>query len=70
MPAVQPPKSSLRGSALTFLSVEGVTILHIALWSQLGVLTRVYIDKFFTNGCIGEWGVCLLSQGAELFYCE
>ena len=40
-----------------------VTVMHIALWSQLGVLVRIYLDIFFTHGCSGKWGVCLLSQG-------
>lgn len=47
---------------------SALCILHIAAWSQLGVLTRIYLDKFFTEGCTGGWGVCLLSQG-EIHLC-
>ena len=41
-----------------------LTSLHVALWAQLGVLTRLYLDKLFTDGCQGYWGLCLLSEGA------
>ena len=26
-----------------------VALLHLALWSQLGVLTRIYLDKLFST---------------------
>lgn len=42
-----------------------LTILHIAAWSQVGVLVRLYLDLFFTDGCTSAWGICLLSQGAN-----
>ena len=42
-----------------------IVALHVAAWSQVGVLVRIYLDKFFTGGCSGEWGVCLLSQGTS-----
>ena len=41
-----------------------VIVLHIALWAQVGVLTRIYLNKFFADGCTGGWGVCLTSDGA------
>ena len=40
-----------------------VVLLHLAFWSQLGVLTRIYLDALFTNGCTGSFGVCLTSAG-------
>ena len=39
--------------------------IHIVLWSQLGVLVRIYLDLFYVNGCSGGWGVCLLSTGTD-----
>lgn len=45
------------------LSKEALTVLHVSAWSQIGVLVRIYLDLFFTDGCSGSWGVCLLSQG-------
>jgi hypothetical protein len=35
------------------------TLIHLALWAQLGVFTRVFLDKFLTLGCSGGWGPCL-----------
>ena len=43
-----------------------VVLVHLAVWSQLGVLTRIYLDLFFSNGCTGGWGVCLTSAGVRL----
>jgi len=40
-----------------------VVLLHLAFWSQLGVLTRIYLDALFTNGCTGSFGICLTSAG-------
>lgn len=40
-----------------------VSVLHIASWAQLGVLTRIYLNKFFSDGCKGYWGLCLTSEG-------
>ncbi len=48
------------------LGEQALTILQIAAWSQIGVLVRIYLDLFFTDGCNGAWGVCLLSQGKFL----
>lgn len=39
------------------------TGMYVAFWAQVGVLTRIYIDKVFADGCTGYWGLCLLSQG-------
>ena len=47
-------------STLAELALTGV---HVAFWAQLGVLTRIYLAKLFTDGCMGYWGFCLLSQG-------
>lgn len=43
-----------------------VTLLHLAMWSQLGVLTRTFVGKFFQLGCNGQWGPCV--QGGIYFY--
>ena len=40
-----------------------VVLVHLAFWSQLGVLTRIYLDIFFSAGCTGSWGLCLTSTG-------
>ncbi|KAK9831415.1 hypothetical protein WJX81_002965 [Elliptochloris bilobata] len=42
-----------------------VVLLHLAFWSQLGVLTRVYLDALFQGGCSGTFGVCLTSTGSR-----
>ncbi|KAL6777873.1 hypothetical protein ACKKBG_A16015 [Auxenochlorella protothecoides x Auxenochlorella symbiontica] len=34
-------------------------LTHLALWAQLGVLTRIFFSKFFVLGCSGQWGPCL-----------
>lgn len=41
-----------------------VTLIHLALWAQLGVATRTFLAKFFTLGCpssggASSWGPCL-----------
>lgn len=41
-------------------------LIHIAFWAQIGVLTRIYLNKFFNDGCQGYWGVCLTSDGSCL----
>jgi hypothetical protein len=38
-------------------------VVQLAFWSQLGVLTRIYVDKLSLDGCQGSWGVCLTSEG-------
>ena len=43
-----------------------VIVLHLSFWAQLGVLTRIYLNKFFSDGCKGEWGVCLTSEGTYM----
>lgn len=40
-----------------------VVLIHLALWSELGVLTRIYLDRFFSGACSGSFGVCLTSDG-------
>ena len=45
-----------------------VVLLHLAFWSQLGVLTRIYLDALFSGGCTGTFGVCLTSTGANFLY--
>ena len=34
-------------------------LVYLALFAQLGVITRVFIGKLFDLGCTGEWGPCL-----------
>ena len=41
-----------------------VVVVHLAFWSQLGVVTRIYLDSLFQGGCTGNFGVCLTSSGA------
>lgn len=41
-----------------------VTLIHLALWAQLGVVTRAFLGEFFLLGCDGGWGPCL--QGVRL----
>ena len=40
-----------------------LTVVHLFLWGQLGVLVRLYLDKLFMDGCSGRWGLCLVSGG-------
>ena len=42
-----------------------IVLAHLTLWSQLGVLTRVFLGKVFGDGCDGGWGVCLTSTGKK-----
>ena len=39
------------------------TGMYVAFWAEVGVLTRIYVAKVFSDGCMGYWGFCLLSQG-------
>ena len=36
-----------------------IVLIHLAFWSQLGVLTRIYLDRFFSDGCKGFVGSLL-----------
>ncbi len=38
-----------------------ITLIHLALWAQLGVATRAFLAHFFTLGCNGDssWAPCL-----------
>lgn len=36
-----------------------VTLVHLALCAELGVATRVFLDKFMVLGCGGGWGPCI-----------
>ena len=58
----------VKGRAMTPAHAREVFVVltHLALWSQLGVLTRIYLDKLFSNGCNGSWGICLSSEGGPL----
>lgn len=56
----------VEGTMPNFWSKQVLTSFQIAAWSQVGVLVRLYLDLFFTNGCNGAWGVCLLSQGRRM----
>ncbi|KAI3426157.1 hypothetical protein D9Q98_008534 [Chlorella vulgaris] len=42
-----------------------VTLIHLTLGAQLGVLTRTFLSKLFVLGCGGGWGPCL--QGSIYF---
>lgn len=55
----------LRGSLTSFASREtALVLLQLALWSELGVLTRIYVDRLFNDGCSDGWGLCLTSERA------
>lgn len=43
-----------------------VTLLHLAMWSQLGVLTRTFVGKFFQLGCNGQWGPCVQGENLQI----
>jgi hypothetical protein len=43
-----------------------VVLIHLAIFSELGVLTRIYLDRFFSGGCSGSFGVCLTSDGTAV----
>ena len=48
------------------LSVEtAVILLYLSLFSELGVLTRIYVGRFFNDGCYNGWGLCLTSGGGR-----
>ena len=40
-------------------------LLQLTLWSYLGVLTRIYLDRLFNDGCADGWGLCLTSTGGH-----
>ena len=53
----------LVGSLRSFASREtALVLLQLALWSELGVLTRIYVDRLFNDGCSDGWGLCLTSE--------
>lgn len=63
------------GSLKRFYSKEtALVLLQLCLWSELGVLTRIYVDRLFNDGCDDGWGLCLTSDrtsakqyGAQFF---
>ena len=57
---------SVRNHVKSFCSAEtAVVLLQLCLWSQLGVLTRIYLDRLFNDGCGDGWGLCLTSQSTR-----
>ena len=36
-----------------------VTLVYLAVFAQLGVLTRTFLSTLFTLGCGGGWGPCI-----------
>lgn len=42
-----------------------LVLLQLCLWSELGVLTRIYLGRLFNDGCAGGWGLCLTSQSTR-----
>lgn len=38
-----------------------VTLVHLALWAELGVASRAFLDQAFTLGCDGGWMPCFQS---------
>lgn len=48
------------------LSIETAGILlYLSLFSELGVLTRIYVGRLFNDGCYNGWGLCLTSGGGR-----
>lgn len=40
-----------------------MSLVYLAFYAQLGVLTRVYLDVFVTLGCSdGSWGPCWVTS--------
>lgn len=66
---------SAAGNLRSFCSTEALLVLlQLCLWSELGVLTRIYLGRLFNDGCADGWGLCLTSSstrdkqyGAEFF---
>ena len=47
----------------SFCSKETAEILvQLCLWSEIGVLTRIYLGRLFNGGCGNGWGLCLTYQ--------
>lgn len=46
------------------------TVLHLAVWAQVGVLVRTFLQKFFVLGCGGGWGPCLSGMCASMLPSE
>ena len=54
---------SAASSLRSFCSTETVLVLlQLCLWSELGVLTRIYLVRLFNGGCGDGWGLCVTSQ--------
>lgn len=54
------------GNVKSFFSTELVLLLlQLCLWSELGVLTRIYLSRLFNDGCGDGWGLCLTSQSTR-----
>jgi hypothetical protein len=51
--------SHLSSTTMKFLGQNGTILVYLAIFAQLGVVTRVFLDKFFLMGCNGGWGPCL-----------
>lgn len=42
-----------------------LSMVYLGFWCHLGVLTRVYLDRFVTLGCgVDEWLPCYVAGGA------
>ncbi|KAL3150775.1 hypothetical protein ABBQ32_000546 [Trebouxia sp. C0010 RCD-2024] len=42
-----------------------MVVLQLCFWSELGVLTRIYLGRLFNDGCEDGWGLCLTSQSTR-----
>ena len=57
---------SVASSLKSFCSTEALLVLlQLCLWSELGVLTRIYLGRLFNDGCADGWGLCLTSQSTR-----
>ena len=54
--------SSLRSLRSTEIVL---VLLQLCLWSELGVLTRIYLGRLFNDGCGNGWGFCLTSESTK-----
>ena len=57
--------SAARGLSLLCSNETAVILLQLCLWSELGVLTRIYLGRLFNDGCGNGWGLCLTSQSTR-----
>ncbi|KAL3137658.1 hypothetical protein ABBQ38_004932 [Trebouxia sp. C0009 RCD-2024] len=50
---------------MRFSTETVLVLLQLCFWSELGVLTRIYLGRLFNDGCGDGWGLCLTSQSTR-----